>query len=232
MIFTDIRIKNRSIIEMDQQKKVRMIVGIASIVAAVLFVVLLIVGIVYDGSTLAKVLLIIISVLVLALAAELAYLFMLFGDTKPNYFLFNSKSNRNISVQKLTFQTINVRMNRYLAAYAPSEGKIWTDRVFDNPYLEMDDAFKPLVAYKLLFDLAERDFDAGWKCFDMASDDTVEFLASALEMNNDNEMAKNIRQLKLSKPTNLKYVRDYLVGNRRYLQNKMYKYTVDNIDRF
>ncbi|MBQ8141119.1 MAG: hypothetical protein IJ038_05430 [Clostridia bacterium] len=217
---------------MDQQKKVRMIVGIASIVAAVLFVVLLIVGIVYDGSTLAKVLLIIISVLVLALAAELAYLFMLFGDTKPNYFLFNSKSNRNISVQKLTFQTINVRMNRYLAAYAPSEGKIWTDRVFDNPYLEMDDAFKPLVAYKLLFDLAERDFDAGWKCFDMASDDTVEFLASALEMNNDNEMAKNIRQLKLSKPTNLKYVRDYLVGNRRYLQNKMYKYTVDNIDRF
>ena len=217
---------------MDQQKKVRLIVGIASIVAAVLFVVLLVVGIVYDGSGLAKALLIIISVLVLALAAELGYLFMLFADTKPNYFLFNSKSNRNISVQKLTFQTINVRMNRYLAAYAPSEGKIWTDRVFDNPYLEMDDSFKPLVAYKLLFDLAERDFDAGWKCFDLASDDTVEFIAAALEMNNDNEIAKNIRQLKLNKPTNLKYERDYLVGNRQYLQKKMFKYTVDNIDMF
>ena len=217
---------------MDQQKKVRLIVGIASIVAAVLFVVLLVVGIVYDGSGLAKALLIIISVLVLALAAELGYLFMLFADTKPNYFLFNSKSNRNISVQKLTFQTINVRMNRYLAAYAPSEGKIWTDRVFDNPYLEMDDSFKPLVAYKLLFDLAERDFDAGWKCFDLASDDTVEFIAAALEMNNDNEIAKNIRQLKMNKPTNLKYERDYLVGNRQYLQKKMFKYTVDNIDMF
>ncbi len=214
------------------QKKIRLIVGIASIVAAVLFVVLLIVGIVYDGSVLAKTLLIIISVLVLALAVELGYLFLLFGDTKPNYFLFNTNSNRNIAVQKLTFQTINARMNRYLAAYAPSEGKIWTDRVLDNPYLEMDEAFKPLVAYKLLFDLAERDFDAGWRCFDLASDETVNFIASAIEMNGETDMAKALRDFKATKPTNLKYVRDYLVGNRKYLQSKMFRYTVDNIDLF
>ena len=214
------------------QKKIRLIVGIASIVAAVLFVVLLIVGIVYDGSVLAKTLLIIISVLVLALAVELGYLFLLFGDTKPNYFLFNTNSNRNIAVQKLTFQTINARMNRYLAAYAPSEGKIWTDRVLDNPYLEMDEAFKPLVAYKLLFDLAERDFDAGWRCFDLASDETVNFIASAIEMNGETDMANALRDFKATKPTNLKYVRDYLVGNRKYLQSKMFRYTVDNIDLF
>ncbi|MBQ7383619.1 MAG: hypothetical protein IJV72_02370 [Clostridia bacterium] len=214
------------------QKKIRLIVGIASIVAAILFVVLLVVGIVYDGSGLAKALLIIISVLVLALAAELGYLFLLFGDTKPNYFLFNSKTNKNIAVQKLTFQTINVRMNRYLAAYAPSEGKIWTDRVFDNPYLEMDDAFKPLVGYKLLFDLAERDFDAGWRCFDLASDETVNFIASAIELNGETDMANALREFKAIKPTNLKHVRDYLVGNRKYLQSKMFRYTVDNIDLF
>ena len=218
-------------IKMDQ-KKIRLIVGIASIVAAILFVVLLVVGIVYDGSGLAKALLIIISVLVLALAAELGYLFLLFGDTKPNYFLFNSKTNKNIAVQKLTFQTINVRMNRYLAAYAPSEGKIWTDRVFDNPYLEMDDAFKPLVGYKLLFDLAERDFDAGWRCFDLASDETVNFIASAIELNGETDMANALREFKAIKPTNLKHVRDYLVGNRKYLQSKMFRYTVDNIDLF
>ncbi len=217
---------------MDKQNKIRLTVGIAAIVAMILFVVLLIVGIVYDGGTFSKVLLIIISVLCLALSLELGYLYFLFGSTKPNYFLFNSKTNRNMSPQKLTFQIINVRMNKYLSAYAPSEGKIWTDGVFDSPYLSMDDAFKPLVAYKLFFDLAERDFDAGWKCFDLASDQTVEFLASALEMNDDHEIAKNIRQLKFSKPTNLKYVRDYLVGNKRYLQSRMHKYTMDNINLF
>lgn len=214
------------------QKKLRLIVGIGCAVAAVLFVSLLIIGILYGGSVFSKVIIIVISLFVGALAAELGYLFMLLGDTRPNYFLFNSNLNRNISVQKLTFQTINVRMNRYLAAYASSEGKIWTDRVLDNPYLEMDDSFKPLVAYKLLFDLAERDFDAGWKCFDLASFETIEFIASAVELNGEAEMAKTLRQFKVSKPVNLKYVRDYIVGNRKYLQSKMFKYTVENIDKF
>lgn len=217
---------------MNQQKKIRMIIGIAALVAVVLAIVLLVVGILYSGGVLAKTLLIVISVVVLLLAFELGYLFMLFGDTKPNYFLFNSKTNRNMSVQKLTFQILNVRMNRYLAAYAPSEGKIWTDRVLDNPYIEMDEAFKPLVGYKLLFDLAERDFDAGWKCFDLASDDTVEFIAAAIELNGEADIAKNLRELKAVKPTNLKHVRDYLVGNRKYLQSKMFKYAVENIDKF
>ena len=133
---------------------------------------------------------------------------------------------------KLNFQMVNNRMNRYLSGYAPSEGKIWTDRVLDNPYLEMDSVYKPLVAYKLLYDLAERDIDAGWKCFDMASDETVEFLAGAMDMNGEQQLASNLRQFKSSKPTNLKAVRDYLVANQKYLQNKMYHYVVDHIDEF
>ena len=96
----------------------------------------------------------------------------------------------------------------------------------------MDEAFKPLVSYKLLFDLAERDFDAGWRCFDLASDATVEFICSALDFSGDAELAKNLRDFKSVKPTNMKYVRDYLVANRKYLQSRMFGYTVDNIDKF
>lgn len=217
---------------MSQQKKIKGIIGIASIVAAVLFVVLLVVGIIYKGGILSKTLLIVISVLCLALTAELLYLYILLGDTKPNYFLFDPNTNRNMSAQKLNFQLVNSRMNKYLSGFASSEGKIWTTGVFDNPGLEVDEAFKPLIGYKLLFDLAERDFDAGWKCFDMASDATVAFIASAIEMNGDDEVAKNIKDLKAVKPTNLKYVRDYLVSNRKYLQTKMYQYVVGNIDKF
>ena len=217
---------------MKQQEKIKLIVLIGSIVAAILAVALLIVGIVYSGGTLAKVLIFVISFFVLALAVELGYLFMLMGNTKANYFLFNPKTNRNIAPQKLTFQIINVRMNRYLSNFASSEGKIWTDGVLDDPTLEMDDAFKPLVAYKLLFDLAERDFDAGWRCFELSSDTTVEFICAALDTSGDEELAKNLRDFKGVKPTNMKYVRDYLVSNRKYLQSKMFRYTADNIDKF
>ena len=97
---------------MKQQEKIKLIVGIGAIVAAILAIVLLIVGIIYNGGTLAKVLIFVISFFVLALAAELGYLFMLFGNTKPNYFLFDAKLNKNMSPQKLTFATINVKMNR------------------------------------------------------------------------------------------------------------------------
>ena len=217
---------------MKQQEKIKLIVGIGSIVAAVLAIVLLIVGIVYNGGGLVKGLIIVISLFVLALAAELGYLFMILGNTKANYFLFNPKINRNMAPQKLTAEIVNVRMNRYLSTFASSEGKIWTDGILDNPSLEMAEAFKPLVAYKLLFDLAERDFDAGWKCFDFASDNTVEFICSALDVSGDAELAKNLRDFKSVKPTNVKYVRDYLVSNRKYLQSRMFKYAMDNIDKF
>lgn len=217
---------------MDKGKRNRLIVGIASIIAAILFVVFLVVGITYNAGAFAKTALIVISVLVLFFAVELAYLWLLLEETSPNYFLFNSNTNRNISPSKLTFQNINVRMNRYLSHYAASEGKLWTDKVLDDPALDMDDAFKPLVAYKLLFDLAERDFETGWKCFELASAETVEFIAAGLEMNGDVDFAKAIRKIKNTPPVNLAHIRDLLVKNKRYLQNKMFRYTVDNINKF
>lgn len=216
------------------QNRLKMVLGIVSGFFAVAGVVLLVIALAADITyTAVKVCMVLAAVICLVLAGEIAYLFILAGgNTTPNYFLYDSQAKRNISVQKLSFQTVNGRMNRYLAGYAPSEGKIWSERVLDNPYLEMGDEFKPLVAYKLLFDLAEHDVDNGWRCFELASSETVEFLCNGLEMNNDMEMAKNLRQLKAAQPVNIKVVRDYLVSNRQYLQQKMMRYVQENIQRF
>ena len=160
-----------------EQKKLRIILLVASCVFALIAIALLVFGIVYDRSTLGKTLLIAAALLVFLLAGEIGYLYILSkDDTKPNYFLYNPKTNKNIPVQKMTFAMINTRLETYLAAYAPSEGKLWTERVFDNPYLDMGDEYKPLVAYKLLFDLALRDTEVGWNCFEAASNETIEFL--------------------------------------------------------
>ncbi len=217
---------------MDQQKKKQLIVTIAAIVAFVLGIVLFVIAVAVDMNTVAKVLLILISVLALALAVELFFLYRFMQDSCPNYFLFDGKANRNVPLQKLTFQMINARMNRYLAAFAPSEGRIWTDNVLDNPNLQMAEAYRPLVSYKLLYDLAELDVDNGWKCFENASEGTIEFMAASIEKIGDSAMAKNLRQFKQSKPINLKAVRDYLVSNRKYLQSRIYRYVVDHIGQF
>ena len=214
------------------QKKLKLILAITSAISLVAAIVLFVLSLTVIQNTATRVIMMITSVLFLALAVEVFYLFGVIGDTHANYFLYDSRQGRNISVQKLAFQTINVRMNRFLSGYAASEGKLWTDKIFDNPYLEMDDAFKPLVAYKLLFDLAEHDSEGGWRCFELASYETADFVCAALEMGGDTEMAQNLRQMKSATPINLKYVRDYLVRNRQYLKEKMRRYVCENIQQF
>lgn len=217
------------------QNKLRSLLGIGAIVFAVVSIVLLLVGILainFATAPFVKVMVIIIAAICMILAAELVYMFFMENDTAPNYFLYDTQAKRNIPVQRLTFQMINGRMNRFLAGYAPSEGKLWTDGILDNPYLEMEDKFKPAVAYKLLYDLAERDTEQGWMCFDIASAETIEFICNSLDMNHDTDLSRTLRQMKTSKPFNLKYFRDYIVNNRTYLKSKLGHYVYDNIQMF
>ena len=214
------------------RNKLKIVLGIATALFLIVAVVLFILGLSLDLALLPKIVLIIVSVLALALAVELGYFTYLLIDKNPNYFLYNPKTKRNISVQKLNFATVNSRMNRFLSKYATSEGKIWNDRVLDNPYLEMPAEFKPLVAYKLLFGLAEKDAEAGWRCLENASDDTIQFICGGLRANKDNDFAAALENLMSQKPVNIRVIRDYLVRNKRYVQNKMLKYTVENIEKF
>ena len=216
------------------QKKLNLILTISAAVFAVLFVALLICGIAIEFTyTFTKVMMIIVAIVSLALAAELAFIVWFGGKgDKPNYFLYDASIKKNVSVDKLTVQVINRRMERYFSEFAPSEGKLWTDAILENPELDMEDAFKPLVAYKLLFDLADRDIENGWKCFEMASPATVDFICRGLEMNGENEIAGNLRKMKAIVPFQVKYVRDYLVSNANYLQTKMLMYVRDNIEKF
>ena len=215
------------------QKKLNMILTVASIAFAVVAVVLLVFGILYDGDhALTKVLMIIVAILSLALAAELFYLKWISSGGKANYFLYDASSKRNVSVDQLTAQAVHSRMNRYFSSFAPSEGKLWTDGILDSPDLDMADEFKPIVAYKLLFDLADRDMEKGWKCFEVASVQTVDFVCRGLEMNGESEVAGNLRKMKELQPFQIKYVRDYLVSNKDYLQTKMLMYVRANIDKF
>ena len=213
------------------RNKLKVILGIGTALSLCVGVLLFVLSLALNMHVFPRVMLILVSVVAVALAIELGYFTYLMMDKKPNYFLYNSQMKHNISVQKLTFQTINSRMNRFLSGYASSEGKIWNARVLDNPYLDMPQEFKPLVAYKLLYGLAEKNADAGWDCLENASDETLLFIYNGISMNNDKDFAFNFAQL-TQRPMNINLVRDYLIRNKRYMQSKMTKYVVENIDRF
>ena len=214
------------------RNKAKILLGIASVFFLIVAVVILVLGIALDISVFPRVCLIILSVFCLFIAVLLGYFMLLNLDVKANYFLYSPQAKRNISVQKLTFETVNARMNRFLSNYAASEGKLWNDRVLDNPYLDMPNEFKPLVAYKLLYGLVEKDSQAGWDCLANASEDTVRFICAGLVANGDNTVAETIEKIMLDKPVNIPLIRDYLIRGKKYIVKKMMVYVVNNIDQF
>ncbi len=213
------------------RSKMRWVLGIATAFFLLVAVTLLILGIVLEMAIAPRIILIAMSVVSLALTAEIGYLLFLNFDKTPNYFLFNTQTKRNMPVQKLTFAVVNARMNKFLSGYAASEGKIWNERVLDNPYLEMPNEFRPLVGYKLLYSLADKDAEAGWACLEKSSDGTLAFICEAIKSNGDDEFAANIEQM-TKRPMNIKIIRDYLVRNKKYMQYRMTKYVADNIELF
>lgn len=214
------------------QKKTNLLLVITSAFFAILAIILLVFGIVYDKGAFAKIMLFVAFLLVLLLAIELAYLFVLSRNVVPNYFLFNTALNVNISADKLTFEMIDARMNKYLSSFAKSEAELFTNGILENSAAKIKREFHPIVSYKLLLDLAENDTDDAWKCFVLATEMTVEYIAIGLAQNGDRDMADAIRQLKRAKPVNLKQTRDFLVSNKKYIKKRLFKYVQDNIDSF
>ena len=212
------------------RKTAKIIVGVASIAALVISIVLLCVVLFSGLEAPSSVMLGIVSGLSFVLFIEIGYLFLLNMGTAANYFLYDPATKRNVSVQKLNFGVVNARTGRYLSGFAASEGKIWNDRVLDN--VDIAPEFKPLVAYKLLYSIADKDVDGGWACLENASSKTIVFICEALNANSDFEFSNNFGKMMADKPLNMPMIRDYLVRNKKYIQNRMMKYVVENIDLF
>ena len=214
------------------QNKLRLILTIACICFAVLAVAFLIFGIVYSGDHIfTKILLFVIAVVSLAAAGELAFiLWFSDGGEEPNFFLFDRARKRNISAEELTDKLINDRMMEFFAGYASSEGKLWTSGALERAQMEAQ--YKPAVAYKLFYDLAVIDKEAGWKCFDTASVATIEFICQGLEANGDVDMAGYIRQFKNTQPINMAQFRQFIVSNKDYFGAKLCMYVRENVSKF
>lgn len=217
------------------QKNLRKIFLAVCIGFAALAVVLLLVGAFFAGLEIPvfmTVMVFVMAALCFAAAGEFFYMFYIEKEVKPNFFLYDPQTRRNISLEKMDFVVINRKLNNYLRTFAASEGQLWTGRILEDPALKMEDKFKPAVAYRLLFGLADKDADQGWKCFELATQETVGFICDALDSNGDTEVARTLRHLKAANPMNIKYVRDYLVNNKSYIRTKLCNYVYDNINKF
>ena len=209
-----------------------------TIAAAVLIfggVALIILGITLANSTFFKVMFIIMSIAMILLGCVMTYFVFLLkeqGDEEPNLFLYDSNSGKNLSADVHTFDLVNKRMGFFMSRVSGSIKEIWTGNLFDNDEaFDGVDELKSLLAYKMIYDLADKDIPALWELYLNASPELISAIAECMR-NNGDEFGKYIVKLHSSANGKADKSKKFLLDNKSYLENKMFNCAKNNIDKF
>ena len=189
------------------------------------------------AATFFKICLVVISILFILMGLGLLYVLYLGRDNNPNFFLYDTKTQRNIPVEDLGFDRVNSRMSYFLTTLSTSQEKLWGDNVLsDNGSgrFGVNDVYRPLTAYKMLYDLTEIDRPEGWALFLCASPSAIDALLDALEENGEEAMSKALYHAynSASGRDDTEWLRDFLMGNAKYIRRRMLGYVQKNIEWF
>ena len=207
-----------------------LIVGVLSFIGAVL---ILIFAVPNADAAYKRVLEIVISVLMLLLSGLAVFYRVITRDADPNFFLFDRTKRRNIPVENLNFDIVNERMSFFLTMVCQTVEQLWTGDVLESDRkLGFRRVYRPLVAYKMLYDLADKDEDSYWALLYSASPATLNSLCSALEQGGEREMVKAFRYITENYRDNPDKIKDFVCGNMRYIRGRLLGYIKRNIELF
>lgn len=182
-----------------------------------------------------KVILGISTVLLFVLLALSVYYLYLSRESDPNFFLYDQTEKKNIPLDELTFEKVDERMEFYLSLISDSDEELWQGTVLSKSdgSFGRQEVYRPLVAYKMLYDLAAADDEVRWALIEQAEITTMRLLTRALKQGGDAEMAQAL--VDLYKGDNVEEgenIRDFLVGNLKYLRSRMLRYVKQHLDYF
>ena len=188
------------------------------------------------GSSLTKVLTVMLGILSILLSGVILFVVYTSRDNDPNFFLYDSKTKKNISVEELTFEKVNSRMGYYMSLISSSQVQTWKKNILsrENDRFGPNDVYKPLVAYKMLCDLNELDRPETWQLFNEAPPEVISGLIDALRLGGEAEMCKTLRFFyeKAESNEDIEHIRDFIMGNAKYLRGRMMRYITNNIEWF
>ena len=203
------------------------------ILGGILMLALLVPG---AASVFFKVCLAIISILCILMGVGLLFCLYLGRDNDPNFFLYDTKTARNIPEDELDFERINNRMSYFMTTITTSVENLWTDNALDSDpdRFGVNGVYKPLAAYKMIYDLAEIDTPAGWRLFLNATPATISTLTDTLRASGEEAMAKTLIKAynSASNSDDYEWISDFLKGNKPYISRRMTAYVRKNMEWF
>ncbi len=174
------------------------------------------------------------GILFLLLSGLSFYYMYVSRETDPNFFLFDQTLRKNIPTDRLTFALVDERMMFYLTLISESDDELWRGDVLARAEetFGREAVYRPLVVYKMLYDLTVADDEEHWRLLEEADAPVMRLLVRALRQGNDGELAQALVDLYRQDDDGEENIRDFLKGNQKYLRGRMLRYVKQHIDYF
>ncbi len=220
---------------MENMKKylptILLVAGALSLLIAVVITVVTFAGW-SNNVVLVNVLLLIAAVLFVALGVLVMYLAMISATVTRHFFLYDKNLDKNIKPSELTFDMVNKRMTYFMRCIASSERQAWSANIVgsDDERFGKNDVYRPLMAYKMIYDLTEHNSPEYWQLFAKADVAIVSSICDALNVNGDAQFGATLVYLREHQADNLDKISHFFMDNRAYLQKQMLRYVLAHVD--
>ncbi|MBE6697726.1 MAG: hypothetical protein E7581_04305 [Ruminococcaceae bacterium] len=170
--------------------------------------------------------------LFVALGGLVMYLAMISATVTRHFFLYDKNLGKNIKPSELTFEIVNKRMTYFMTRMASSERQVWTANIVgsDDERFGKNDVYRPLMAYKMIYDLTEHNSPAYWQLFAKADVAIISSICDALSDNDDAQLGATLVFLREHHAGNLDKISHFFMDNRAYMQKQMVRYVQANVD--
>ncbi|MBE6530260.1 MAG: hypothetical protein E7680_06670 [Ruminococcaceae bacterium] len=181
-----------------------------------------------------KILHIIVGVLLLLLSMLIMLYWGISRKDDKNFFLYDGITERNLPPEQLTQQKVLERMTYFIDELADSPEMLWSGNVLEwNSKFGHRGIFKPLVAYKMLYDLGLQDPNSSyWNYLANASDESLGIICASLERAGEKKIVRAFRLILESEPKPGPQMKEFLNKNTGYISSRMLNYVKMNIDCF
>ena len=219
--------------KISKQKLIHIIIWAVAAAVAALAIVVMIFSFHANIEKFTAVVLFICAFLLLGLSGAIFYFGYLSRDIEPNFFLYDRTKKKNIDVEEFNFNKFYEKMNLYYSMNVDSEANLWQGNFLEKKnFFGVDEVYRTVLVYKMLFDLTEKDTPEGYDVFGRCPRPVIAQICNTLFHCQDAQFAQKLMQIRNSYNGEYTYMRDFLMGNRKYIQKKSLAFVKNNIDKF
>lgn len=175
----------------------------------------------------------VLSALLLIAGGVILFLAYKEKSRRLHYFLHDAPNKPPLPVGALNAERVRRGVDRYLAEYMSDLSALWQNIPKElRMRLEEDEAFCPLIAYRMFLELSEEEEGNITALFLGADDRAVGYLCRAIRDSGDKDMADFIYDLKKNTAHDAAHISSFFKKNHRCFEDRMVHYTKRHIDEF